>query len=99
MGTRAVVATALAEKAEQVHQAVQLLCDSAAAGDLKSAQALIPWINQALGTPSERGEVRMPSSLDDLEKMDTAALQALVAQGRQRRLQLVKEAEQQAESD
>ena len=41
LGTRAVVATALAAKAEQVHQAVQLLCDSAAAGDLKSAQALI----------------------------------------------------------
>jgi hypothetical protein len=50
MGTRAVVASALAEKAEQVHEAVRLLCDSAAAGDLKSAQALIPWINQALGT-------------------------------------------------
>ena len=38
MGTRSVVANALAEKAEQVHQAVQLLCDSAAAGDLKNAQ-------------------------------------------------------------
>ena len=99
MGTRAVVATALQEKAEQVHQAVCLLCDSAAAGDLKSAQALIPWINQALGMPTERVEVRDPSTLEDLEQMDTAALQALVAQGRQRRLQLVKEAEQQAESD
>jgi hypothetical protein len=42
LGTRSVVATALAEKAEQFHQAVRLLCDSAAAGDLKSAQALIP---------------------------------------------------------
>jgi hypothetical protein len=84
----------LAEKAEQVHQAVRLLCDSAAAGDLKSAQALIPWINQALGMPTDRVEVRAPSTLEDLDQMDTAQLQALVAEGRQRRLQLVKEAEQ-----
>ena len=99
MGTRAVVATALAEKAEQVHKAVCLLCDSAAAGDLKSAQALIPWLVQALGKPTERVEVRAPSTLEDLDQLDTAALQALVVQGRQRRLQLVKEAEEQGESD
>jgi hypothetical protein len=96
LGTRSVVATALAEKAEQVHKAVGLLCDSAAAGDLKSAQALIPWINQALGMPTERVEVKAPSSLDDLENMDTATLERMVAEGRQRRLRLVQEAEQRA---
>ena|SRR5215207_5706567 len=86
MGTRSVVATALAEKAEQLHQAVGLLCDSAAAGDLKSAQALIPWINQALGMPTEPVEHRVPGSLDELEQMDTAQLEALVAEGRRKRL-------------
>ncbi len=97
-GTRSVVATALAEKAEQVHQAVQLLCDSAAAGDLKSAQALIPWINQALGMPMERVEQRTPGSLEELEQMDTAQLEALVAAGRKRRLQAVTEPSPVAES-
>jgi hypothetical protein len=77
----------LAEKAEQVHEAVRLLCDSAAAGDLKSAQALIPWINQALGMPTERVEHRKPGSLEELEQMDTAQLEALVAAGRKRRLE------------
>jgi hypothetical protein len=91
VSTRAVVATALAEKAEQVHQAVRLLCDSAAAGDLKSAQALIPWINQALGMPAERVEYREPGSLEELERMDTAQLEALVAAGRKRRLAAVPE--------
>jgi hypothetical protein len=83
-----------AEKAEQVHQAVRLLCDSAAAGDLTSAQALISWINQALGMPTERVEHHRPTTLSDLEQMDTAQLQALVAHGRQRRLALVKESQE-----
>jgi len=77
----------LAEKAEQVHQAVRLLCDSAAAGDLKSAQALIPWINQALGMPTERVQHTTPSTLEELEQMDTAQLEALVAEGRRKRLE------------
>jgi hypothetical protein len=76
MRTRSVVATALQEKAEQLHEPVRLLCDSAAGGDLKSAQALIPWINQALGAPTERVEHHAPSSQQDLESMDTAGLQA-----------------------
>jgi hypothetical protein len=88
----------LAEKAEQVHQAVGLLCDSAAAGDLKSAQALIPWINQALGIPTERVQHRTPSSLEELEQMDTAELEALVAEGRKRRLMAVREPSPVAES-
>jgi len=44
--------------------------------------------------PTDRVEVRAPSTLEDLDQMVTAQLQALVAEGRQRRLQLVKEAEQ-----
>jgi hypothetical protein len=37
-----------------------------------------------------RWEHREPTSIDDLEQMDTAQLRALVARGRQRRLALVK---------
>jgi hypothetical protein len=101
LGTRAVVAQALLEKHEQVAAAVRLLADDAAderaphAQRLKSAQALIPWLDQALGKPTERVDVKAPSTLEDLEQMDTAQLLALVAEGRERRLQLVKEAEEQ----
>lgn len=68
---------------------MRLLCDSAAAGDLKSAQALIPWINQALGMPQERVQHTTPSTLEELERMDTAQLEALVAEGRRKRLEAV----------
>jgi hypothetical protein len=96
MGTRAVVAGALLEKHEQLAAAIRLLADDAAderaphARRLKSAQALIPWLNQALGTPTERVEHQAPGSLDDLEQMSTAELQALVAAGRKRRLEAVR---------
>jgi hypothetical protein len=53
---------------------------------LKSAQALIPWIKQALGMPTERVQHRTPSSLEEQEQMDTAELEALVAEGRRKRL-------------
>jgi hypothetical protein len=56
---------------------------------LKSAQALIPWINQALGMPTERVQHTTPSRLEELEQMDTAQLEALVAEGRRKRLALV----------
>jgi hypothetical protein len=90
-----VIAETLVAQAENVQKAVTLLCEHAAAGDVQAAKALIPWIDQALGKPTERVEVNAPTTLDDLDKMDTAALQAMVAEGRKRRLQLVKEAEEQ----
>jgi hypothetical protein len=79
----------LAEKAEQVHQAVRMLCDSAAAGDLKSAQALIPWINQALGMPTERIEHRTPADAAEVSALDDEQLAALVRRGREARLRAV----------
>jgi hypothetical protein len=48
---------------------------------------LIPWVNQALGMPTERVEHRKPTSLEELEQMETSELEALVAPGRKRRLQ------------
>jgi hypothetical protein len=89
LGTRAVVAEALASEAENVEKAVKLLCRSAGGGDLAAAKALIPWLNQALGMPTERVEHRPPSTLHELEKMDTAELERLVARGRERRLRAV----------
>jgi hypothetical protein len=65
---------------------VRLLCRSAEGGDLAAAKALIPWLNQALGMPTERVEHRPPSTLQELEQMDTAELERLVARGRERRL-------------
>jgi hypothetical protein len=37
--------------------------------------------------PTERVEHRKPGSLEELEQMDTAELEALVAEGRRRRLE------------
>jgi hypothetical protein len=53
----------LAEKAEQVHKAVRLLCDSAAAGGLKRAGV-------HTGTPIERVEMQKnPQTVEELESM------------------------------
>jgi hypothetical protein len=87
LGTRAVVAEALVAEAERVDKAVRLLCRSAGDGDLAAAKALIPWLSQALGMPTERVEHRVPSSLDELEQMSTEELERLVAEGRAERLQ------------
>jgi len=59
---------------------------------------LIPWINQALGTPSERVDHRVSGSLEELETLDTAQLEQLVAAGRKRRLEAVPEPPPVAES-
>jgi hypothetical protein len=89
LGTRAVVADALVVEHDNVHRAVRLLARSAGQGDLKSAQALIPWIDQALGRPTERVEHSQPGTQEELESMETSALQALVAKGRERRLRSI----------
>jgi hypothetical protein len=90
LGTRAVVAEALASEAENVERAVRLLCKSAGGGDLAAAKALIPWLNQALGMPTERVEHRRPSDLEELQEMDSEQLERLVAQGREQRLQALR---------
>jgi hypothetical protein len=91
LGTRAVVAEALVAEAEKVDRAVRHLVDAAARGDIQAAKALIPWINQALGMPQERVQHTTPSTLEELERMDTAQLEQLVAAGRKRRLAAVPE--------
>jgi hypothetical protein len=51
---------------------------------------LLPWLDQGLGKPTERIEQATPTTKADLEGMGTAALEALVAQGRER-LKLVED--------
>jgi hypothetical protein len=87
LGTRAVVAEALADEAEKVDRAVRYLVDAAANGDINAAKGLIPWIDQALGRPVERVEHRAPTGLEDLEFMSTEELERIVREGRARRLQ------------
>lgn len=88
LGTRALVAEALVEKAAEVRGAVHFLADLAAdkkasTADRKAASlALIPWLNQALGNPTERVEHHVPSTPEELESLSTTQLEALVAQGR-----------------
>jgi hypothetical protein len=87
LGTRAVVAEVLVAEAEKVARTVRNLLDAGAKGDLNAAKALVPWIDQAYGKPTERVEHKLPSSVEELETMSEEQLERLVAQGRQRRLQ------------
>jgi hypothetical protein len=95
MGTRATIAAVLTNRHDAVAAAVNLLLDDASDKSsptrLKSAQLLLPYVDQALGKPTERVEHPTPSSFEELEQMDTEQLEALVARGRQRRLALVRE--------
>jgi hypothetical protein len=70
-----------------VQKAVTLLCEQAASGDVAAAKALIPWLDQALGKPTERHELRVPSSVEEIEQLSMEELESLVARGRARRLQ------------
>ncbi len=63
------------------------LVGAAANGDIQAAKALIPWLNQAFGMPTERVEHRVPTGLEDLEFMSEEELVRIVAEGRSRRLQ------------
>jgi hypothetical protein len=72
-----------------VDRPVRLLCTAAGNGDLNAAKALIPWLNQALGMPTERVEHRIPSTVQVLEQMDSEQLARLVAKGPERRLRAV----------
>jgi hypothetical protein len=80
MGTRAIVAAALAEKHEEIRLAVHDLADRAADGDRQAALALLPYMTQALGTPAQAGPVTLPTEDGevDLSTLDTASLRALL---------------------
>ena len=85
------IAETLVARSGNVQKAVMLLCEAAGNGDLAAAKALVPYLDQELGKPTERVEHRVPSSLDELEQMSTEELERLVAWGRERRLRAVPE--------
>lgn len=81
---RAALSAQLQRRIDAVEAAVDHLLTAAAGGDLKSAQALLPWIDQALGKPVVREEhTHSPGAL--LSQMSGEELAAIVAQGRAQR--------------
>jgi hypothetical protein len=79
LGTRGLIAAVFREEAAQLGQALRTLIALAADGDRAAALALIPYLNQGLGMPTERVEVGAPSSAADLAAMGTDELAAFVA--------------------
>jgi hypothetical protein len=80
MGTRAIVAAALAEKHEEIRLAIHDLADRASEGDRQCALALLPYMTQALGTPAQAGPpvLQVEGEDVDLSTLDTASLRALL---------------------
>jgi hypothetical protein len=86
LGTRSLVAETLVAEHDNLRKALKHLAAAAGAGDIKAAQALLPWLNQALGNPTERAEIRFPTTGQEAQSLSTSQLEALVAQGREARL-------------
>lgn len=91
LGTRAHVNAVLADEHENLEKALRHLAERAGKGDMKAAYALLPWMDQALGKPTERVEHSAPTSVEDVAKLDTTQLEALVAEGRSKRLEVVQD--------
>jgi hypothetical protein len=89
LGTRAMIADVLHERATDVALVVNNLIDRAKTGDMKAQSLLLPYINQALGLPTERLEHSAPQDASGLRSASTEELEALVARGRSRRLSAV----------
>ena len=68
----------MASHPDLVRATVVALLEDAAKGDLAAAKLIGPFLNQGLGMPTERVEVVAPSSVDDLDAMDTAQLEGYV---------------------
>jgi hypothetical protein len=90
LGTRAAIAATLAERSEQVASVVRLLLDDATDESrshrerVRSAVALLGWLDQGLGRPTPRSEVALPDYEDDPRKLTTQELRLRVAAGRAR---------------
>lgn len=85
LGTRAMIAHVLHEREEDVAKVVNGLIDQAKAGDMKAQSLLLPYINQALGLPTERVEHTTPTTPDEVDRASTETLQDMVARARARR--------------
>jgi len=74
-----VIRDTLARNSVKLRAAIQTLIDDAAQGDVQAAKLLVPYLNQALGLPTETVEVKVPQSAADLERMPTPQLEAHLA--------------------
>ncbi len=59
-----------------MQKAVTLLCEAAGSGDLAAAKALVPYLDQALGKPTERHEHRLPSGIEEIVSDNVAVNRA-----------------------
>jgi hypothetical protein len=85
LGARGLIADRFTSRPAVLARVVDTLMDMAAAGDQGAAKALIPYMNQGFGAPTERVEVLTPESRADIEAMPTDQLAALVQRKRQLR--------------
>ena len=80
LGTRATIAAAFAERGDDLRLVVHDLIDRAKDGDRQCALALLPYMSQALGTPTVAAPttVQVDGEDMDLSALDTASLKALL---------------------
>lgn len=83
LGTRGLIAATFQREARKVQATVETLLDMAADGDRQAALALIPYLNQGLGMPTERVEMSQPETAADLAAMGTDDLARWAAARRQ----------------
>jgi hypothetical protein len=96
LGARGLIADRFTSRPAVLARVVDTLMDMAAAGDQGAAKALIPYMNQGFGAPTERVEMLTPESRRDIEAMPTDQLADLVQ--RKRRLRLAAAEDETAEA-
>ena len=64
-----------------MRQAVEVLCDAAAAGDVAAAKLLIPYLNQGYGMPQEKVTFDVPQTAQEVASLPAAELLRLVESG------------------
>jgi hypothetical protein len=96
LGARGTVADRFTARPGVLARVIDTLMDMAAAGDTGAAKALIPYMNQGFGMPTERVEVLTPESRADIESMPTDQLAQLVERKRRARLAAVEDATREA---
>ena len=84
LGVRGALSAELHRRSNDVVAAVGLLLDKATAGDVKAAQALLPWLDQAFGKTIPLAD-KPPAQEHNLSDLSDEDLAAIVARGRAER--------------
>jgi len=84
LGVRGALSAELHRRSNDVVAAVGLLLDKATAGDVKAAQALLPWLDQAFGKTIPLAD-KPPAQEHNLSELSDEDLAAIVARGRAER--------------